>query len=233
MFAGPLPRELKPPGGRVPARRPRGRASPRASLNPERRVPARAPQAPACPRTRALFAADAPRLAAPLSSLCRPARCDVPLAAPSCSLRCSPRCTVLLATPSCSPPIRRTARRPARYRGAFAHPTRWRSISARSEPAQHAITPQQWSRCAKTPQQCNGTQKRRSNGANAQKRRSNVTTGRPPMHMSRWRNGRHKNCALTWAVRSPLDSRQVFSASPLLPCTRRTEETWAQNATSR
>ncbi len=129
MFVGPLPRELKPPGGRVPARRPRGRVSPRASLNPERRVPARAPQAPACPRTRALFAADAPRFAEPLSSLCRPAR------------RATPR------TPH------RLARRPARYRGAFAHPTRWHSVSARSEPAQHAITPQQWSQRAETPQQ--------------------------------------------------------------------------------
>lgn len=126
MFVGPLPRELKPPGGRVPARRPRGRVSPRASLNPERRVPARAPQAPACPRTRALFAADAPRFAEPLSSLCRPARRG-----------------------------HRAARRPARYRGAFAHPTRWHSVSARSEPAQHAITPQQWNRCAITPQQWN------------------------------------------------------------------------------
>ena len=150
MFAGPLPRELKPPGGRVPARRPRGRASPRASLNPERRVPARAPQAPACPRTRALFAADAPRSAAPL-------------AAPSCSLRRPARRAVPLAAPFCSPPIRRTARRLARYRGAFAHPTRWHSVSARSEPAQraitprqrnrHAITPRQWNRCAITPQQ--------------------------------------------------------------------------------
>lgn len=118
------PRELKPPGGRVPARRPRGRVSPHASLNPERRVPARAPQAPACPRTRALFAADTPRFAEPLSSLCRPARRG-----------------------------HRTARRPARYRGAFAHPTRWHSDSARSEPAQRAITPQQWNRCATTPQQ--------------------------------------------------------------------------------
>lgn len=139
MFVGPLPRELKPPGGRVPARRPRGRVSPRASLNPERRVPARAPQAPACPRTRALFAADAPRFAEPLSSLCRPARC-----------------AALLAAPCRSPPIRRghrTARRPARYRGAFAHPTRWHSVSARSEPAQRAITPQQWSQRAETPQQ--------------------------------------------------------------------------------
>lgn len=148
MFVGPLPRELKPPDGRVPARRPRGRASPRASLNPERRVPARAPQAPACPRTRALFAADAPRSAAPLAALCRPTRWTIPLAAPSCS-----------------PPIRRTARRAARYRGAFAHPTRWHSVSARSEPAQrattlqqwnrHVITPQQRSRCAITPRQCN------------------------------------------------------------------------------
>lgn len=146
MFVGPLPRELKPPGGRVPARRPRGRVSPRASLNPERRVPARAPQAPACPRTRALFAADAPRFAEPLSSPCRPARRAVPLAAPSPPLAVPPR----------SPPIRRghrTARRPARYRGAFAHPTRWHSVSARSEPAQRAITPQQWNRCATTPQQ--------------------------------------------------------------------------------
>lgn len=78
-----------------------------------------------------------------------------------------------------------------------------------------------------------GVQKRRSNGASVQKRCSNVTTGRLPTHMSHWRNGRHKNCALTWTVRSPLDSRQVFSTSPLLPCTRRTEETWAQNGTSR
>lgn len=143
MFVGPLPRELKPPGGRVPARRPRGRASPRASLNPERRVPARAPQVPACPRTRALFAADTPRFAEPLSSLCRPARCAA-------------RRTVLLAAPCRSPPIRRghrTIRRPARYRGAFAHPTRWHSVSARSEPSQRAITPQQWNRCAITPQQ--------------------------------------------------------------------------------
>ena len=139
MFVGPLPHELKPPGGRVPARRPRGRVSPRASLNPERRVPARAPQAPACPRTRALFATDTPRFAEPLSSLCRPARRATPLAALCCS-----------------PPIRRghrTARRPARYRGAFAHPTRWHSVSARSEPAQRAITPQQWNRHAITPQQ--------------------------------------------------------------------------------
>lgn len=139
MFVGPLPRELKPPGGRVPARRPRGRASPRTSLNPERRVPARAPQAPACPRTRALFAADTPRFAEPLSSPRRAARC-----------------TVLLAALCCSPPIRRghrTARRPARYRGAFARPTRWHSVSARSEPAQRATTPQQWNQHAITPQQ--------------------------------------------------------------------------------
>ena len=144
MFVGPLPRELKPPGGRVPARRPRGRASPRTSLNPERRVPARAPQAPACPRTRALFAADTPRFAEPL-----------PLAAPSCSPRRSPRRAVPLAAPCRSPPIRREHRtaRPARYRGAFAHPTRWHSVSARSEPAQRAITPQQWNRQAITPQQ--------------------------------------------------------------------------------
>lgn len=142
MFVGPLPRELKPPDGRVPARRPRGRASPRASLNPERRVPARAPQAPACPRTRALFATDAQRLAASLSS-------------PSPSPRRPVRWTVPLAAPSCSPPICRTARRPARYRGAFAHPTRWHSVSARSEPARCAITPQQWNRCAITPRQCN------------------------------------------------------------------------------
>ena len=151
MFAGPLPRELKPPGGRVPARRPRGRASPRASLNPERRVPARAPQAPACPRTRALFAADTPRSAASFPSLCRPTRWTVPLAAPSCS-----------------PPIRRvrrTARRATRCRSAFACSARWHSVSARSEPVQraitpqqwnrHVITPQQWSRCAITPRQCN------------------------------------------------------------------------------
>lgn len=130
MFVGPLPRELKPPGGRVPARRPRGRASPRTSLNPERRVPARAPQAPACPRTRALFAADTPRFAEPLSSLRRPARCGAPFSSP-----------------------RRAARRPARFRGAFAHPTRWHSVSARSEPAQRATTPQQWNRSATTPQQ--------------------------------------------------------------------------------
>ena len=78
-----------------------------------------------------------------------------------------------------------------------------------------------------------GVQKRRGNDASVQYRRGNVTTGRPPMHMSRWRNERHKNCALNWAVRSPSDSRQVFSTSPLLPCTRRTEETWAQNGTSR
>ena len=139
MFVGPLPREQKHPGGRVPSRRPRGRASPRTSLNPERRVPARAPQAPACPRTRALFAADTPRFAEPLSSLCRPARRTTPLAA---------LCR--------SPPIRRghrTARRPARYRGAFAHPTRWHSVSARSEPAHRAITPQQWNQRAETPQQ--------------------------------------------------------------------------------
>ena len=136
MFVGPLPRELKPPGGRVPARRPRGRASPRTSLNPERRVPARAPQAPACPRTRALFAADTPRFAEPLSSLCRPARRATPLAAPFSSPR-------------------RAARRPTRYRGAFAHPTRWHSVSARSEPAQRAITPRQWNRRAETPQQWN------------------------------------------------------------------------------
>lgn len=132
------PRELKPPGGRVPARRPRGRVSPHASLNPERRVPARAPQAPACPRTRALFAADTPRFAEPLSSLCRPAR------------RAARR-TVLLAAPCHRG--HRTVRRSARYRGAFAHPTRWHSVSARSEPAQRAITPQQWNRHAITPQQ--------------------------------------------------------------------------------
>ena len=137
MFVGPLPRELKPPGGRVPARRPRGRVSPRASLNPERRVPTRAPQAPACPRTRALFAADTPRFAEPLSSLCHPARRAV----------ASHRTT--LAAPCRSP------RRSARYRGAFAHPTRWHSVSARSEPAQRAITPQQWNRRAITPQQWN------------------------------------------------------------------------------
>ena len=175
MFVGPLPRELKPPGGRVPARRPRGRASPRASLNPERRVPARAPQAPACPRTRALFAADTPRFAEPLSSLCRaiPARCAALLAGPFPSLDRPTRRAVLLAgpfpsldrptrravlltAPCHSPPIRhehRTARCPARYRGAFAHPTRWHSVSARSEPAQRAITPQQWSQRAITPQQ--------------------------------------------------------------------------------
>lgn len=193
MFAGPLPRELKPPGGRVPARRPRGRASPRTSLNPERRVPARAPQAPACPRTRALFAADTPRFAEPLSSLCRPARRAVPLAALLATV-------ALLHVPLVGI--------------AFLH-----AQSPRSAQQRHS----------------NGTstQQRHSNGASAQKRRSNVTTGRPPMHMIHWRNGRHKHCALTWSVRSPLDSRQVFSTSPLLPCTRRTEETWAQNGTSR
>lgn len=150
MFVGPLPRELKPPGDRVPARRPRGRASPRTSLNPERRVPARAPQAPACPRTRALFAADTPRFAEPLSSLCRPARRAAPFSSPRRAARRRYAAgTAPLAAPFPSP------RRPARYRGAFAHPTRWHSVSARSEPAQRAITPQQWNRCATTPQQWN------------------------------------------------------------------------------
>lgn len=197
MFAGPLPRELKPPGGRVPARRPRGRASPRASLNPERRVPARAPQAPACPRTRALFAAS---------------RCATPLAAPSCSPRRPARYAIASRR---AIPLAVAALLHVPLVGiAFLHAQGLRSV--------------QYRRVNET-----GVQKRRSNGASAQKRRSNVTTGRLPMHMSRWRNERHKNCALNWAVRSPLDSRQVFSASPLLPCTRRTEETWAQNATSR
>lgn len=158
MFVGPLPRELKPPGGRVPARRPRGRASPRASLNPERRVPARAPQTPACPRTRALFAADTPRFAEPLAALHRaiPARCAALLAGPFPSLDRPTRWTVLLAAPCRSPPIRhehRTARCPARYCSAFTHPTRWHSVSARSGSAQRAITPQQWSQRAITPQQ--------------------------------------------------------------------------------
>lgn len=161
MFAGPLPRELKPPGDRVPARRPRGRVSPRASLNPERRVPARAPQTPACPRTRALFAADTPRFAEPLPSLDHSPRRAVLLVAPS-RLAAPPsphhpaRCAVPLAVPPRSPPIRRvrrTARRAARCRSAFTHPTRWHSVSARSGSAQRAITPQQWSRHAITPQQ--------------------------------------------------------------------------------
>lgn len=168
MFAGPLPRELKPPGVRVPARRPRGRASPHTSLNPERRVPARALQAPACPRTWTPFAADTQRLAAPPPR--RAALLATPslLAAPPAALLVAPfpspwrlahrpaRCADPLAVSPRSPPmrrVRRTARRPARYRGAFAHPTRWHSVSARSEPAQRAISPQQWSRCAITPQQ--------------------------------------------------------------------------------
>ena len=163
MFAGPLPRELKPPGDRVPARRPRGRVSPRTSLNPERRVTTRAPQAPACPRTRALFAADAPRFDVPLSSLDRSPRRAVLLVAPS-RLAAPPsphhpaRCAVPLAVPPRSPPIRRvrrTARRAARCRSAFTHPTRWHSVSARSGSAQRAITPRQWNRYAITPRQFN------------------------------------------------------------------------------
>lgn len=110
MFAGPLPRELKPPGVRVPARRPRGRASPRTSLNPERRVPARALQAPACPRTWTPFAADTQRLAAPpplAAPPCSLRRRFSPHRPPPCSLRRSPRrgasLTVLLAAPIPSP----------------------------------------------------------------------------------------------------------------------------------
>lgn len=227
MFVGPLPRELKPPGDRVPARRPRGRVSPRASLKPERRVPTRAPQAPTRPRTRALFAADTPCFATPFPSLRRPARCASPLAVPR------------LAAPSHSP------RRPARYAIASRRAVPLVAVALLRAPLVgiaflHAQGPHsmQYRRGNGTGVQYrrgNGTgmQCRRVIGAGVQKRRSNVTTDRPPMHMSRWRNGRHKNCALTWAVRSPLDSRQVFSTSPLLPCTKRTEETWAQNATSR
>lgn len=165
MFVGPLPRELKPPGGRVPARRPRGRASPRTSLNPERRVPARAPQAPACPRTRALFAADTPRFAEPLSSLDRSPRCAALLAAPFSSPRCAARRryaadtappAALLATVALlhiplvgiaslhaqSP--RSAQQRHSNGTGVQQTPRQWN---------RRAITPQQWNRQAITPQQ--------------------------------------------------------------------------------
>ena len=72
---------------------------------------------------------------------------------PSPSLRCvslrrvSPRRSPRRAAPPAAP------RRSSLYRGAFTRPARWHGASARSRPAQRAITPQQWSRCAITPQQ--------------------------------------------------------------------------------
>ena len=68
----------------------------------------------------------APCLAAPLPSPRRPARRIAPLAVPP---------------------------RSSRYRSAFTRPARWHGASARSRPAQRAITPQQWSQRAITPQQ--------------------------------------------------------------------------------
>lgn len=55
------------------------------------------------------------------------------------------------AVPLAAPP--RPPRRSSRYRGAFTRPVRWHGASARSRPAQRAITPQQWSQRAGTPQQ--------------------------------------------------------------------------------
>ena len=162
-------------------------------------------------------------------------RFSLPLAAPLHSPRRPVRRAVLLATPSRLAAPSRSPRRPARYAIASRRAIPLAVAALLHVPLVgiaflHAqgLRSVQYRRVNET-----GVQKRRSNGASAQKRRSNVTTGRLPTHMSRWRNERHKNCALNWAVRSPLDSRQVFSASPLLPCTRRTEETWAQNGTSR
>lgn len=67
----------------------------------------------------------------------------VPLAAP-------PRRAVSRrAVPLAAPP--RPPRCSSRYRGAFTRPARWHGASARSRPAQRAITPQQWSQCAITP----------------------------------------------------------------------------------
>ena len=237
MFAGPLPRELKPPGDCVPARRPRGRASPRASLNPERRVPARAPQAPACPRTRALFSADTPRFAELSRSLCHPARRAV-ASRRTASLAASLAAPFPRAAPLPSP--RRPARRTAPPLGHALVAAALLHVPLAAAALLHvplvgiAFLHAQGPHSAQY-RRVNGTgvQKRRGNDASVQYRRSNATTGRPPTHMSHWRNGRHKNCAPTWAVRSPLDSRQVLSTSPLLPCTRRTEEIWAQNGTSR
>ena len=113
-------------------------------------------------------------LAAPLSSLDRvsphrvsprrsarcvvASRCAALLAGPFPSLRRPARCVVPLAVPPRPPPIRRvrrTARRAARCRSAFTHPTRWHSVSARSGSAQRAITPRQWNRYAITPRQFN------------------------------------------------------------------------------
>ena len=53
------------------------------------------------------------------------------------------------AVPLAAPP--RPLRRSSRYRGAFTRPARWHGASARSRPAQRAITPQQWSQRAGTP----------------------------------------------------------------------------------
>lgn len=55
------------------------------------------------------------------------------------------------AVPLAAPP--RPPRRSSRYRGAFTRPARRHGASARSRPAQRAITPQQWSQRAGTPQQ--------------------------------------------------------------------------------
>ena len=146
--------------------RPRARVSTRSVVSPH--------ALPRRPRVPARGRFSLPMRRVPLRpSLRRRRRCAVPLAAPSRltappprrSPRCAPRCAVPLAAPPPRSPhrVRCTARRLAHYRGAFAHPTRWHSVSARSEPAQraitprqrsrHAITPRQWNRCAITPQQ--------------------------------------------------------------------------------
>lgn len=82
---------------------------------------------------------------------------------PSPSLRrVSPRRVSPAPFPSLRRPARRAAppaapllspRRSSRHRGAFTRPARWHGASARSRPAQRAITPQQWIQRAGTPQQ--------------------------------------------------------------------------------
>lgn len=144
-----------------------GRSCPSTSST-RPRVPARESQPGAsCPHTRSPGARVSPHAGA-FCCRCAAFRRAAPLAGPFPS-PCRPtRYAVPLAVPPRSPPIRRvhhTARRATRCRSAFAHPTRWHSVSARSEPAQcaitpqqwsrHAITPRQWNRCAITPRQCN------------------------------------------------------------------------------
>ena len=81
----------------------------------------------------------------PLAAPCLTAPCLA--APPHPPRRVSPRCSPRRTAPPAAP------HRSSRYRGAFTRPARWHSVSARSEPAQRAISPQQWNRRAITPQQ--------------------------------------------------------------------------------